>query len=53
MFSSLSGLILSGGSLNHLTSGLMTSVISQGILDMHLEESRSIYKVIGEIMYIL
>jgi DNA-binding transcriptional MocR family regulator len=39
-----SGLVFSGGSLNHLTSGLMTSVISQGLLQEHLKEARLKYK---------
>ena len=40
-----SGLLLSGGALNHFTSGLMTSVISLGLLQQHIQESRDIYKV--------
>jgi DNA-binding transcriptional MocR family regulator len=39
-----SGQVLSGGSLNHLTSGLMARVISQGLLQQHVQESRSLYK---------
>ena len=40
-----SGLLLSGGALNHFTSGLMTSVISLGLLQQHIQESRDINKV--------
>lgn len=40
-----SGLLMSGGGLNHFTSGLMTTVITQGLLRQHLNESRLMYKV--------
>jgi len=40
-----SGLALSGGGLNHTTSGLMTSVISLGLLNDHLNKGRQLYKV--------
>ncbi|CAI7997374.1 Aromatic-amino-acid aminotransferase 1 [Geodia barretti] len=40
-----SGLAFSGGGLNHFTSGLMTSIISEGLLQKHLTEARAMYKV--------
>ena len=40
-----SGLAFSGGGLNHFTSGLMTSIISKGLLQKHLTEAREMYKV--------
>ena len=40
-----SGLAFSGGGLNHFTSGLMTSIISEGLLQKHLTEARAMYNV--------
>ena len=40
-----SGWLKSGGGLNHTTSGIMASILSLGLLEEHLKESRRLYKV--------
>jgi len=39
-----SGYLLSGGSMNNLTSGIVTSLLSLGLLDTRLDECRQLYK---------
>lgn len=40
-----SGVALSGGSFNHVTSGIMTSIIEMGLMQTLLKEVRPIYQV--------
>lgn len=41
----ISGWLRSGGGLNHTVSGVMSTVISMGLMDKHIEESVQIYQV--------